>query len=114
MLSIGRVARILGVSVETLRNWDTSGKLVPTRSAAGRRLYTNDQIESVRETSEPTQIKIHSVNVNEFKRTMVELCKNFTDLDIVDITFRQRDGSSNATIELAGPTFRGCYVIRES
>ncbi|WP_423186833.1 DNA (cytosine-5-)-methyltransferase [Alishewanella sp. d11] len=45
--TIAEVADILGVSKETLRRWETSGKLVPDRDGDNNyRLYTRDQIES--------------------------------------------------------------------
>ncbi len=46
-LSIGEVAKKLGVSLDTLRRWDKSGKLVAVRTQGGQRRYT---IESLRES----------------------------------------------------------------
>jgi molybdopterin-binding protein len=37
-LRIGQAAEMLGVSVETLRRWETDGRLSMTRSAGGQRL----------------------------------------------------------------------------
>src|SRR6187200_713712 len=37
-LRVGQAAEILGVSVETLRRWETEGRLTMTRSAGGQRL----------------------------------------------------------------------------
>ena len=39
LVSIGRAADALGVSIGTLRRWETEGKLVPERTAAGHRRY---------------------------------------------------------------------------
>lgn len=38
-MRIGRVAEMLGVTVQTLRNWEKSGKLRAQRSAGGQRYY---------------------------------------------------------------------------
>jgi molybdopterin-binding protein len=37
-LRVGQAAEMLGVSVETLRRWETDGRLLMTRSAGGQRL----------------------------------------------------------------------------
>jgi DNA-binding transcriptional MerR regulator len=43
--SIGAVARMVGVSVSTLRTWeDRYGVVVPGRSAGGQRRYSRDQL----------------------------------------------------------------------
>ena len=47
--SIGAVARMLGVPVATIRNWEERyGRIVPERSAGGHRLYSPDQVEQLR------------------------------------------------------------------
>jgi CheY-like chemotaxis protein len=46
--SIGAVARMLGMSVQTLRAWeDRYGQVVPARSSGGRRLYSRDQVDQL-------------------------------------------------------------------
>ncbi len=44
-LKIGEVAKILGVSVQTLRNWEKSGKLRPERSPGKHRVYLLENIK---------------------------------------------------------------------
>ena len=39
LLSINQAAEMMGVSKSTLRRWETSGKLVPKRTAGGQRRY---------------------------------------------------------------------------
>jgi DNA-binding transcriptional MerR regulator len=47
--SIGAVARMLGIAVATIRNWEERyGTIVPERSAGGHRLYSRDQMEQLR------------------------------------------------------------------
>jgi CheY-like chemotaxis protein len=47
--SIGAVARMLDLSVATIRNWEERyAVVVPGRSAGGQRLYSRDQVEQLR------------------------------------------------------------------
>ena len=39
LFSIGEASEMLGVSITTLRRWETEGKLVPKRTVAGHRRY---------------------------------------------------------------------------
>lgn len=46
MRMVGEAAELLGVTTETLRNWDRSGKLVPLRNpVTGYRYYLVSQLE---------------------------------------------------------------------
>ena len=49
-LSLGEAARAIGVSVDTLRRWDRSGKLRTTRDARNRRLVPASEVERLRPT----------------------------------------------------------------
>jgi DNA-binding transcriptional MerR regulator len=47
--SIGAVARMLGVSTQTLRAWeDRYQQIVPARSEGGQRLFSRDQVDQLR------------------------------------------------------------------
>jgi len=46
-LSIGKTAKIIGVTPTTLRRWEKSGKIKPVRTPTGRRIYSMEQIESI-------------------------------------------------------------------
>jgi DNA-binding transcriptional MerR regulator len=51
--SIGAVARMLGVPVATLRNWEERyAAVAPERSPGGQRLYSPDQVERLRYVAE--------------------------------------------------------------
>lgn len=43
-LSIGEVARKLGVSVDTIRRWESEGKITGTRTAGGQRRFAANEI----------------------------------------------------------------------
>src|SRR3989338_11457838 len=45
MIAIGEAAELLGVSQDTLRRWDKSGRLPSIKSSGGHRLYSRFQIE---------------------------------------------------------------------
>lgn len=46
-LPIGKVAKIIGVRVETIRRWERSGKLSSIRSPGGHRLFSLSEIQSL-------------------------------------------------------------------
>jgi MerR family transcriptional regulator, copper efflux regulator len=47
-MKIGEVAERLGVAVHVLRHWDEQGVVVPERTAAGHRVYTEEQVYRLR------------------------------------------------------------------
>jgi CheY-like chemotaxis protein len=47
--SIGAVARMVGISAATIRNWEERyATVIPDRSPGGHRLYSRDQVEQLR------------------------------------------------------------------
>jgi Predicted site-specific integrase-resolvase len=53
MLSIGDAARLIGVTVGTLRRWHKAGKLVPRhRTAGGHRRYDGSDVDKLSATTE--------------------------------------------------------------
>ncbi len=44
-IRIGKAAQMLGVSIQTLRNWEKAGKLLPQRSPGGQRYYLSQDLE---------------------------------------------------------------------
>lgn len=52
-LTMGEAARALGVSVDTLRRWDKSGKIKTQRDERNRRVVPNSEVERL--TSRPTR-----------------------------------------------------------
>lgn len=54
-ISIGEAAKSLGVSISTLRRWETKGWLKPERTPAGHRRYDLTEIEALAARSAPTR-----------------------------------------------------------
>ena len=60
LLSIGKAAEILGVHLDTLREWDKEGKLVPIKTFGNHRRYKMSDIEAfcgeIKEKQEDTGV----------------------------------------------------------
>jgi len=54
-LSLGEAARSLGVSVDTLRRWDSAGKITTVRDEGNRRRVPATEVERLREHPERTR-----------------------------------------------------------
>lgn len=48
-LPIGDVARIFGVSIGTIRNWERDGRITAERTLGGQRRFTAEEIKRVRD-----------------------------------------------------------------
>lgn len=66
MYSIGEFAKKVGVTIQTLRDWDKSGKLKPEfRSKGGHRYYSDNQLNEILQKKEPKKrINIGYVRVS--------------------------------------------------
>jgi molybdopterin-binding protein len=49
-VTLGEAARAIGVSADTLRRWDRTGKLKTTRDARNRRLVSVEEVERLSST----------------------------------------------------------------
>lgn len=47
-VAIGEAARILGVSIDTVRRWESDGKLASTRTPGGQRRFRLVDVERLR------------------------------------------------------------------
>ena len=71
LFSIGKAAEIIGVSIQTLRNWDKSGKVKPDDLAKnGGRRYSYETLENVKKTMEP-----HLVTTLQEEDDLIKLAK---------------------------------------
>ncbi len=56
MYSIGKFAKLIGRSIETLRSWDKQGKLIPSYRSEGRyRMYSQEQLNEVLQIVKPKE-----------------------------------------------------------
>ncbi len=56
MYSIGKFAKLIGRSIETLRAWDKQGKLIPAyRGKSGHRMYSEEQLNEVLQIIKPKE-----------------------------------------------------------
>jgi len=55
MIKIGKAAKLLGISIQTLHKWEQTGELVPDRkSNAGTRYYDADKLLNLNNEDNPT------------------------------------------------------------
>ena len=54
--SIGEAAKILGVSVDTVRRWDRQGRIRTRRDSANRRLVSGAELARLRGRDEPSEL----------------------------------------------------------
>ncbi len=58
MYSIGKFAKMIGVSPDTLRNWEKKKKLIPLRTEGNQRRYTIEQYNQIMQIREHKRISI--------------------------------------------------------
>lgn len=113
MLTIGQAARLLGKSIDTLRNWEKSGKCIPIRIQSGQRRYTSEQINSLRKDKNETSITTCAVKISSFKEAAEKACSGFKDDEIVDITFNQKGLYNSVSIGVNNNSSRWNWVALE-
>ena len=78
--SIGAVARMLGIPVATIRNWEERYEtIVPERSAGGHRLYSRDQVEELRFIAEEVSRGISAADAHRLLADQSEEGQALTD-----------------------------------
>lgn len=89
-ISIDDAAALLGVTKQTLRNWEKENKLVPARTAGNHRRYLRSQINALRKKQMNTDdILIHDIPVAKVRDMIDKLLANFDVADIVHITVKR-------------------------
>lgn len=46
-LSIGKAAKLIGVSTQSLKNWEKAGRITSLRTPAGHRRYLRSDVEAL-------------------------------------------------------------------
>ncbi|MQA60303.1 MAG: MerR family transcriptional regulator [Actinophytocola sp.] len=76
--SIGAVAKMLGLTVQTLRAWeDRYDQIVPTRSPGGRRLYSREQVDRLQFVCEQVEAGLQPSDAH---RLLAERTRERADL----------------------------------
>ena len=87
--SIHEFSKIIGVSAQTLRNWDANGKLHPHHiTVSGYRYYSDEQLNQVINVKPKNRITIGYCRVSSHNKKMI-----WNDrLIMLRHTFWQKDG----------------------
>ena len=99
LLAIGEVAFRLGVSEQTVRNWEEKGKLVPQRTEKGHRRYSSKDVDNIKKKMLGNQEYIlHDMCVAKMKDTLDLLFSAFEPEELVNITVRVDQMDRNVKI----------------
>jgi molybdopterin-binding protein len=93
---IGEAARVLGVSIDTIRRWDRIGRIKTTRDSGNRRIVSAAEVERLRGLNAKTELSAR----NRFRGVVREVR--------VDGLMAQVD------IEVAEPGWVVAVITRES
>lgn len=80
LISIGKAADLLGVHVDTLREWDAEGKLSPVKTFGNHRRYNLEDIEAIC-GNKPKKAKSEFVRVAVYSRVSSHEQKSKGDLE---------------------------------
>lgn len=80
LVSIGKAAEMLGVHVDTLREWDNEGKLIPVKTFGNHRRYNLEDIESLC-GKRPKKVKSDVIRVATYSRVSSHDQKQKGDLE---------------------------------
>ena len=101
-LSIEQASEMLGVSTQTLRNWEATGKLIPQRTHGGHRRYLESQIVALRkkQLSIP-EIILPDVTKRKLRELGTILLGCFKDDEKINLIITQSeiDGKIRITID---------------
>lgn len=90
LISIDVAAELLGVTKQTLRNWDKEGKLVPaSRTGGGHRRYLRSQINVVRKAQIGNdEILLHDITASKLRDIVEKLLANFKPEESINLTIK--------------------------
>lgn len=74
MYSISEFAKLIGVTKQTLRNWDKNGKLKPIILDSGHRRYTNEHLNLINGVKDNKKINV--IYCRESTKNQAESLKN--------------------------------------
>ncbi|KKQ81891.1 MAG: Virion structural protein, partial [Candidatus Woesebacteria bacterium GW2011_GWA1_38_8] len=84
LLSIKEASKLLRVSTKTLRRWETSGRLIPVRTAGGHRRYTVTQIDDIKKPK-PKEVFISPFpSKDQLTATIAEIAREEAKKEIIN------------------------------
>ncbi len=88
LLTVDQVAVQLGVSPQTVRNWETQGKLVPScRTGGGHRRYSQKQVTALKKNQEEFEIYLRT-NPSRLLSGLQQVMTNFRPDEQISVTIR--------------------------
>jgi excisionase family DNA binding protein len=99
LLSVEQVAVQLGVSHQTVRNLETQGKLVPTRTGGGHRRYSQQQVTDLKRKQQEFEIFLRT-NPTRLLTGLQQVLTNFRPDEQISITIRYDKLSSRVYFTL--------------
>ena len=88
LLTIDQVAVRLGVSPQTVRNWETQGKLVPShRTEGGHRRYSQKQVAKMKGKQEEFEIFLRT-EPSRLLTGLQQVLTNFRPDEKISVTIR--------------------------
>lgn len=103
LLPIDSAATLLGVSQQTLRLWEKSGKLLPSeRTAGGHRRYLKSEIDRIRKQQmTQSQILIPNITAIRAEQWISQLFGAFDPLEPLNLTITNDHTNNQVIIEIS-------------
>jgi hypothetical protein len=90
LMSIDSAARLLGISSQTLRNWEEQGKIEPQYTTKGHRRYTRSQVLEIRKKQMHQQeLLLPGITPSFLIQMVQEFVQSFDPLERVNLTLSQ-------------------------
>jgi hypothetical protein len=90
LISIDSAAKLLGISSQTLRNWEEQGKITPQKTSKGHRRYTRSQILDIRKQQmHQHELLLPGITPSFLIQMVQEFVQSFDPLERVNLTLTQ-------------------------
>lgn len=90
LISIDSAAKLLGISSQTLRNWEEQGKIEPQYTTRGHRRYTRSQVLDIRKKQMHQQeLLLPGITPSFLIQMVQEFVQSFDPLERVNLTLSQ-------------------------
>lgn len=90
LISIDEASVYLGVTKQTLRNWEKQGRMVPaSRTEGGHRRYLRSQVDAARKVQfNSNEMLLHDITPNKIRDILEKLLANFKPDESVNLTIK--------------------------